>query len=253
VRPAALLLLAAALPVLAQEKKKDAGKDDPRVLYALPLAAAPGFQGKVVLRGLKLDDVTDVKAAHPGAKVKLVGKPKKAAVPMGYAAEKAGDTEAEIELELARDFADDHLTLTTVSPKGTSDHFRFAVDAAPGVAEKEPNDEFKGAQEVVLPASVHGTIRQVHDIDLYRIVGKAGARFHVEVKAARLGAPTDAFVVVYDADKRIVDSADDTDGGSDPVLDFKLPRDGVYFVSVTEAQDSGGLMFAYRLLIRRKE
>lgn len=249
-RALALLLLALALPLLVQDKKKAESKDTPRVLHAVPLAAAPGFKGKVLLRGLKLDDATEVKATNPKATVQLVGKPKKAGPPKDYPAEKAGDTELELELELPKDFTADHVSLAITNPKGTS-LFKLLVDASTRTAEKEPNNDFTTAQELVLPTTVDATISREHDFDLYRITGKAGDRLRVEVKAARLGAPTDAYVVVYDADKRIIETGDDAEGTTDPILNFKLPRDGVYFVSVLEAHDAGGPMFAYRLTIAK--
>lgn len=247
----ALLVLAIAIPLLAQDKKKAEPKDAPRVLYALPLAAAPGFKGKLLLRGLKLEDVTDVKATDPKAKVKIVGKPKKTGAPKDYPAEKAGDTEVEIELELPTGFASDHVSLTVANPKGTSEPFKLLVDATSWTAEKEPNDSFTQAQELTLPTTVDAIIVRERDIDVYQFMGKAGDKLRVEVKAARLGAPTDAFVVVYDADKRIIETGDDAEGTTDPILNFELPRDGVYYVTVIDAHDAGGPMFAYRLVIAK--
>ncbi len=249
-RALVLLLLALAVPLLAQDKKQAEPKDTSRVLHAVPLAAAPGFKGKVLLRGLKLDDATEVKATDPKAIVKLVGKPKKAGPPKDYPAEKTGDTELEIELELPKDFTDDHVSLAITNPKGTSS-FKLLVDAAPRTAEKEPNNDFATAQELVLPTTVDATLAREHDFDLFRFAGKAGDKLRVEVKAARLGAPTDTYVVVYDADKRIIETGDDAEGTTDPILNFKLPRDGVYFVSVIEAHDAGGPMFAYRLVMTK--
>lgn len=250
-RALALLLLAIVLPLVAQDKKKVEPKDTPHVLHPVPLAAAPGFKGKVLLRGLKLDDATEVKATDPKAVVKLVGKPKKAGPPKDYPAEKAGDTELELELELPKDFAANHVSLVITNPKGTSAPFKLLVDASPRTAEKEPNNDFATAQELVLPTTVDAVLSREHDFDLFRFAGKAGNKLHVEVKAARLGAPTDAYVVVYDADKRIIETGDDAEGTTDPILHFTLPRDGVYFVSVIEAHDAGGPMFAYRLVMTK--
>jgi hypothetical protein len=99
------------LAFAAQDKKPDA-KDVPKPLYTVPLAAAPGAKTKLVLRGLKLDTVTAVTAA---VSVKLLSK-KKAPGPTNFPAEKAGDSECEIEVELPKDFAAPTLELTaTVS------------------------------------------------------------------------------------------------------------------------------------------
>ena len=245
----ALLLLVVAAPLAAQDAKKPDAKDPLRVVCAVPLAVAPGFKGKVLLRGVKLDEATEVRAGDPRAKVKLVGKPKKSAGPKGYPAERVGDSEAEVELELPKDFPAGPLGLTVVGPKGTSEAFALTVDGSPRTAEKEPNGSFAQAQELTLPATVDGAVGSDFDVDVYRFAAKAGEKVRVEAKASRLGSPLDALVVVYDEGKRTIDSADDTDGNPDPVFTFTVPRAGVYFVSVIDSHDAGGPLVAYRLSI----
>jgi hypothetical protein len=245
-RPALLILCSAiTLPLAAQDKKKPAD-DTPKVLYAAPLAVHPGFKGKVTLRGLKLDTVTEV-TADPTAKLKL-GKPKAAAGPKDYPAAKVGDTELELELELPKDFAGGTLDLVAVGPKGKAEPYKMTV-TGPGVAEKEPNDRFAAAQELTLPVAVDAKIDREKDPDVYRFAGMAGRKVTVEVRAARHGSPVDALVTVYDADRRVLDSCDDADGSADPVLTVTLPRDGTYYLTVIDAHDAGGAMFPYRLLV----
>jgi hypothetical protein len=241
-----LLLLS---PILfAQDKKPPAKKEPPRVQYPMPLAVAPGTKGKVILRGQKLDTVTEVKAS--AGKVKLVGKTgRKAGVPNNYPAGKLGDTEVEFELELPKDFAGESVELVAVSPGGTSEPHKLTVSKG-DVAEKEPNDGFAQAQQVALPVTVAGTIRQAKDTGVFQFIGKADQSVIVEVIAAKLGAPTDALLTVYDADRRVLAIADDTDGHPDPTITFKLPKDGVYFVAVLEVNDLGGPQFGYRLRLK---
>ena len=163
---AALLLL---LVFAAQDKKKPEPKDTPRLLYTVPLAAAPGQKAKLVLRGLKLDTVTAIKADAP---VKLLSK-KKAAGPNNFPPEKAGDSECEIEVELPRDFAAASLELTATGPGGSG---TYKLTVAVGTAEKEPNDGFATAQELTLPATVDGTIGRDRDVDVFRFAGRGVLR-----------------------------------------------------------------------------
>src|SRR5688572_18240489 len=181
--------LLAALPLAAQDKKKP--DETPAVLHAVPLTVAPGHKGKLGLRGLRLDGVTAVKAADPKATVKLLGKPKAAKGPNNYPVEKVGDAEAEVELELPKDFAAGHVELVAVGPKGESKPYKLAVDATAATAEKEPNDSFADAQELTLPAVVAGTVGREKDVEVFRFAGKAGDRVRVEVHAARHGSPVD--------------------------------------------------------------
>jgi hypothetical protein len=213
----------------------------------VPLVVAPGFKGKLLLRGQHLDTVTRIQS---NVNAKLVGKPKKAAGPQGYPAERVGDSEAEVELDVPKNFTAGHVELTATSPKGQSPPLRLAVNAAPAIAEKEPNDSFAQAQELRLPATVRAKIERVRDVDVFRFSGRAGDRVRVEVLAARFGSPLDALVTVYDADRRVLDSADDRKGEPDPVLTVTLPRDGIYYVSVIDAHDTGGPLFPYRLRVK---
>ena len=71
------------------------------------------------------------------------------------------------------------------------------------------------------------------------------------MQAARFGSPVDALLMLYDANRRVVDSA--TAGNPDPALKVTLPRDGVYYVTVIDANDLGGANFGYRLVVRTQK
>src|ERR1700691_4656373 len=65
-------------PVVAEDKKPDAPKQPPHVLMTLPLAVTSGSTTKVTLRGLNLDDATEVRAElnHTPLKLKIKSKGK---------------------------------------------------------------------------------------------------------------------------------------------------------------------------------
>lgn len=243
------LRFALLLPLLlAPQAKKPADKADaPRAKFVTPLAVAPGFTGKVVVRGFQLDTASEVKA---GDKVtaKLVGQPHKAPPPAPTPAAKAGDSEVEVELTIPKDFQGSEIELRVVTPAGTSPPVRLLVDANL-TDEKEPNDGFAEAQPVTLPATIRGTIGRPRDVDVFRFTGRKGDRLRLEVTAARLGSPADTLLTLYDANRQIVDQCDDLDGSPDPALRVTLPRDGVYYVGVIESHDAGGPMFPYRLTV----
>jgi len=246
-----VVLLIVALLLPTQEKKKPAAAETPKPLFALPLTVPAGFKGKVTIRGQKLDDVTEVSTTESKAKLKLTGKPRKSAGPKDFPADKAGDSECDLDLELPKDFPVGSLPITLVGPKGKSETFLLAIDDSPTTAEKEPNDGFNQAQELTLPTVVVAKIERDKDVDVFRFVGKAGEKVRIEVFAARLGSPTDTLLTVYDAEKRVLTSVDDTDGKPDPIVNLTLPRDGVYYISVIESNDLGGAIFAYRLHLTR--
>lgn len=246
-----VLALVASAPAQERKKRDKDKKDPPKVLYAVPLVIKPGEKQKLALRGRGLDEVTEVKVAGAdGAAVKLLGK-KKAAPGNNQSADKVGDSEAEVELELPKGAKPGEVKLTAVNPNGESPAYAPLLrDDTPAVTEKEPNDGFDAAQAVTLPAAVEGTVKNDKDVDVYKFEGKKGDRVAVEVQAARWGSPLDALVGVYDADRRTLAQADDADGSADPKLTVTLPRDGVFYVTVIDAHDAGGPAFGYRLVVR---
>jgi hypothetical protein len=85
-------------------------------------------------------------------------------------------------------------------------------------------------------------------VDVYRIEGAVGQRITAQVLAARYGSALDGMLTLYDADGRQLAASDDADG-SDPRLEVRLPRDGVYFLSLLDAHDQGGPLHPYRLRV----
>ncbi len=246
------LLLALAAPLASQEKPPDKKKDPPpKVMYAVPLVARAGEKQKFVLRGKNLAGVKEVTASGAdGAKVKVLGA-KAAPVPNNYPAERVGDSEVEIELELPKDARPGATKLIAVGPGGESNAYPLLLrDELPAVAEKEDNGGFDTAQAVTLPCAVEGTIRGERDVDVFTFDGKKGDKVTFEVQAARFGSPLDGFLTVYDADRAVIGSADDVAGSADPVLTVTLPKDGTYFVALIDAHDLGGSNFGYRLVVK---
>ena len=188
------------------------------------------------------------------AKVKVLGA-KAAGVLANYPAERVGDSEVEIELELPKDVKPGEVRLTAVGPGGESNAYTLLIrDDIPTIAEKEPNDGFDQAQPIAgCRRPWRGTIKSEKDVDgVFKFEGKQGDKLRIEVQARRFGSPVDAMIVLYDSGKRIVDSADTT-GSPDPILVVLLPTDGAYYISLLDAHDLGGANFGYRLVVRPEE
>lgn len=240
-----LALAAFSLPLAAAAKDaKPPVKVVQRAKYVLPLAVAPGFAGKVTVRGFGLDTATEVTA--DGVAAKVVGKSRKAAPPQNVPPELTGDTEIDVELTLPKDFAAAHVALKV----GTADAVKLLV-VPRLLAEREPNDGFATGQLLILPVTLHGTIEKPRDVDVYRFVGRQGQRWNFAVMARKLGSPVDALLTLHDDRKRVVESCDDLGTEADPSFAVTLPRDGVYFLSVIDSHDQGGGIFPYVLSITK--
>jgi hypothetical protein len=243
-----LTFLLLSVSALGQQPKPPAKGAIPKVLYAQPLAVVAGTKAKLILRGTGLEAVSEVRFSPADVKGKLLGKGRTAPVPNNYPANKLGNSECEIEIETPKNFVGE-IEVIAVTPTGSSEVHRVIVASSLQV-EKEPNDSFKQAQELALPAQIEGTLGRERDLDVYRIAGQAGQSVRIEVVAAARGAPTDAMLTVYDAQLRVVKIVDDVEGQADPRLTLILPPGGVCYLVVQEAHDLGGAQFGYRLAVQ---
>jgi len=131
----------------------------------------------------------------------------------------------------------------------------YAVDALPECAETEPNDATGDAQNLTLPQIVNGRIGRPGDVDTFRFDGRAGEEVVAEVYARRLNSPLDSVLRLVDSTGGVVASNDDHEDAeaglithqADSYLRVRLPRDGAYWVCLSDAQHQGGDAHGYRL------
>ena len=224
----------------------------PRVLLSVPMGLPLGKTTMLELRGHGLERVTAVSASV--GKVKLLGK-EKVPVPNGLDASRVGESRLRLEYtapaEANAPAAAAEVELTLTAPEGKASA-KVLLESAAVVHEKEPNDGFRQAQPIKLGNTLAGVISYPQDVDVYRFVGKKGQRVQIEVLAARRGSGLDAFLQLYDDKGQLLQSSDDADGSRDACLKRTLPRDGEYFIVVSDADDTGGPTHVYRLVLLAK-
>ncbi len=241
------VVLCTLLPGAAQDKKKPPAKPAPRVIFAVPLGASPGKTTKLTLRGINLDDAKEVKVIGGAGTAKILSKGK-AGVP-DKNPEKVGDTQVEIELKLNDKIAGKSVAVVLVTGAGETKPHAILVE--PVVPEKEGNDGFSTAQTITLPVVIEGTIGRAKDVDVFRVTGKKGQKLFVETLASRHGSPLDAMLTLYDAKGSPIASNDDfTPTHRDARIEMTLPADGVYFLSLIDAHDTGSNLHVYRLVLK---
>ena len=154
--------LLASLSPAAGQGKKDKKAPAPKLLCAVPLVARPGEKQKLTIRGKGLVAIKDVKVSGvEGAKVKVLGS-KSIGAPNNSPAEKLGDSEVEIELELPKDAKPGAVKLMASGSNGESNAYTLLLrDSLTAVAEKEPNDGFEQAQAISIPCAIEGTSRTI--------------------------------------------------------------------------------------------
>lgn len=235
--------LALACPLLLGAEDKD-----PPVIKAVsPLGIVDGVTATLSIRGFRLADVTELKfpdlKTAPVYKIKSKGSaPKADRVP----ADKIGDTRMEFELLLPVDTPPGVTTFLVIGPNGKSEPRKLVVlEATKTVAEKEPNDGFSEAQEVILGQTITGVLTGSSKTDIFSFTGETGQRVKFDVQAAQLGSLLNPFISIQNADGRSLMEVDDGPKGADPVVEITLPKSGRYFLSIKDAQDSSSPMHAY--------
>lgn len=240
-----LVLMLLTTVAFAQEAKPD---KQPKIIVATPLVVTSGTPVKLTLRGLFLDEITEVKLGETKLEIASKGK---TAVPQNYDAKRVGDTQAEISVTLPPETATGMLKVVATSPHGTSQYDIAVARPDELIVEKDPNDGFKTAQPVVIGKTIVGTIHDPRNVDLFSFDGTAGDKLTIRVQAAQLGSLLDPFLTLYDENGQIVSGSDDVDG-RDPRLEIELKKTARYYVALQDANDSGGPHFCYLLKIDRK-
>lgn len=131
----------------------------------------------------------------------------------------------------------------------------FSADTLPEGFEQEPNDATPTAQAVTLPTIINGRIDRPDDWDVFRFEGRAGQELVAEVDARRLESPLDSVLELLDAGGGRLAFNDDQEDKfddlrthhADSLIRCTLPKDGIYYVRLGDAQHHGGPQSAYRL------
>jgi hypothetical protein len=239
------------LALVAAQDKKAPPDPKPRISMAVPLSVAPGATSKITLRGLNLDQATEVRFSEPieGASVVVTSKGKaempKESDPAAY-----GDTKVELEVRLPAEPAAGKLSLIAVNAAGATAPHELAVVKA--VPEKEPNGAFATAQPIESGQTVQGAVSTALDVDVFRIDGRKGETWSFEVEAQRRGSVLDPMLTVHSATGRILAVSDDTASSRDAAIKVTLSADGECTITLMDAHNAGGATHVYLLRARRE-
>ncbi len=121
------------------------------------------------------------------------------------------------------------------------------VKDMPNVVEQEPNNSFKQSTLGSLPGAFCGFVGEPGDKDFFSFEAKKNQTVSITLFARKiLRSELDGVINLYNAAGSRVGGNDDS-GGPDSRLDYKIPADGVYHVSVNDHLSNGGPGYAYRL------
>ena len=240
VKLASLLLVG--VSAFAQENKHES----PRITAIAPLHLVAGETQIIHVRGLKLNDATELRST-PALPLSVKEK-KDAAPPNGLEAKDVGDQEIVAEITIPIDCAVTTLGLSVVAPTGTSQERNvFVIRKEDMAKEKEPNNGFAESQIVDQTKPITGRIEPEKDVDVFRVDGRAGKAVSVRVTAASASSLLDPILSVFDSSGHLLGMVDDASGSRDPQLTVTPSSDGPLCFVVCDAHDRGGPWHEYRL------
>ena len=124
------------------------------------------------------------------------------------------------------------------------------VQEMPNTIEQEPNNSFKESTVGALPGAFCGFVGEPGDTDFFSFEAKKDQTVSIKLFARKiLRSELDGVINVYNAAGSRVGGNDDS-GGPDSKLDYKIPADGVYHVSVNDHLRNGGPGYAYRIEVK---
>jgi hypothetical protein len=152
--------------------------------------------------------------------------------------------------------------------KCLSNSVTYAVDTLPECDENESNNTPEQAQLIELPKIINGRISESGDVDMFRFNGRSGDKIVAEVYGRRLNSPLDSLLRLTDSSGNVLEWNDDhvlkdshlhkdvmglITHHADSYLLAQLPKDGRYYVQLSDTQNHGSGAHGYRLRIARAQ
>ena len=235
----------------------------------LPQIGQRGTTVTVRVEGHHLETAEQVLFYRPGIKCTAIRQLD--AVPhnyLGYDRMEKRDPGRVIELdfEIAPDAPLGECFLRIRTRKKLSEMLSFWVTPFPVIHEKHAyadqdekrNDRLEFAQEVPLNSTVVGlgvTNRAANDIDVYKVKLNKGQLCTCQILNARLGTQHAGFLtdmaieVLSTAGKRIARESRSFLFAHDPMVSFRAPESGFYYITARQLKDIEGFNFHYGLHI----
>lgn len=237
--------------VAAQDKPAEK-KEPPKIIMAVPLVVSPGAMAKITLRGLRLDQASEVAITGLDSPPKIeIKKKEKAAPPNGLNANEVGDSFVDVEFTAPEAMDLKELQLVVTTPDGLSQPYLLAVLPADKlISESEPNEGLKKPGSIAVGQTIVGSIHQQRDVDVFKFEGTAGQSIVAETLAARRGSAVDPILMLYNAANILLAQTDDHAETRDAILKHKLPVAGEYFLVLIDAHDRGSNAHPYLLQLR---
>lgn len=240
----------------------------PHIEYLFPPSGMTGTKGKFELYGRNLPG---------GSPVKELSSDGKPLEKLTVEIEMPGETDmspfntAPFPPKASSSFLD-AIQYRLQGSNGISSPLLLSVANAPIVIEEEPNNKPGESQKIALPCEVAGQFHPADDRDWFTFDANTGDVYWVEIFSARLGLPTDPFVLVQRVTKNdkgeesasniqeLYDSEPNIGGpefntsSRDPAWRFEVKESGAYRIQVRDlfGRLKSSPRHVYRLSLRKE-
>jgi hypothetical protein len=226
------------------------------ITHAMPVALQRGKSAEIVVQGqMNFAGVYKVLVEGTGVRGAIISETPAAADPKGK--RRPGPRLSSVKLSVA---VDDNAALGVrefrlASALGISSIGQLVIVDGPVVQEKGDNNTPEKANPIPVPCVVCGRIEAPVDVDYYKFHARAGRALTFEVLCARLEDKihdlqkhADPLLSLYDEQGREL-AANDDFYFADPLLEYRVPQDGDYYIQVRDSKYDGDSRWVYALLI----
>src|SRR5262245_5999206 len=240
----ATIILAALLPTAAL-----AQNSFPMITHTNPVAVQRGQTAEITVEGqMNFAGTYQMLVQGDGINAEIVSEAK----PTG---KQNAVRSVKLKLTVAPDAALGVREFRLASTLGVSSLGQLLVVDEPVVTETNPNNTIAQANAVLIPCVVCGKIETAEDVDCFKFSARQGQTLTFEVFSARLQDKIhdlqkhiDPLIALLDADGRELAASDDFNF-ADPLLTYRIPKDGNYVLQIRDAKYDGDPRWVYAVRI----
>lgn len=222
----------------------------PMLTHTMPVAVQRGKTTEVTVEGkMNLAGVYKALFDGTGISAEVLYTP-----PTGKAGAPAVVPSVRLKLTVAPDAALGPREFRVASTFGLSSVGQLLVVDDPVVVESGVNNTPAQANPIPVPSVVCGRIEAVEDVDTFKLHAEAGQTLTFEVFCARLQDKihdlqkhADPLLTLLDADGREL-AANDDFYFADPLVSYKIPKSGDYFLQIRDSKYDGDARWVYAIV-----
>ncbi len=257
----AFLLICSGIPLIAADISLSGTRMTPPTIREVsPLGVARGAAPEVTIVGYNLAHATAIYFSDPKIKARIVrireltdqddvrlgGNGTPLSIDLGPLPVRS---EITAELDLPGDTAIGALKFRVLTPVGLSPQATVFVEPFFGeTADAEPNDTVESAVETALPSILVGAIAKPGDVDYYKIQVKDGEQVVFSDSGRMLGSALNPAITIYDEEQNALKEFAGESTRNQGGFAFKFQKAGVYFIKVSDADESGSSKHFYRIM-----